>query len=263
MYSPLFYAKSVLVGTGLEAFAKKLRWALGIRQRIKHPELWELYLEERRLPLILQRVLSADSCGVDVGCHIGSFLSLLMKCAPRGRHVAFEASPTKSKALQAHFPSAKIYALAVSDKDGVATFQENFSDPGFSRLGATTSSGGTASYTVKTCRLDDILLGSDRIDLIKLDIEGAELAALRGGVQLTKKFHPMIIFECGGEYGPAEEKVDRRALYDFITRDLNYDIFTFEDFLFDKGPISFEEFRKCGLYPFRAFNFFAAPRQIS
>ena len=32
---------------------------------------------------------------------------------------------------------------------------------------------------------------------------------------------------------------------------------TFTDFLYEKGPMSFLEFRKCGLYPFRAFNFIA------
>ena len=53
-----------------------------------------------------------------------------------------------------------------------------------------------------------------------------------------------------------DEPID---LYEFITGDLGYNIFTFEDFLFDKGEMSANEFRKCGLYPFRAFNFVALP----
>ena len=188
-----------------------------------------------------------------------------MKYAPDGRHIAFEPSVTKSKLLQNRFPAVTIYSLAVSDKAGIANFQKNFSQPGFSRLGGATTapSANATTYEVNTCRLDDVLLGSDRLDLIKLDIEGAELAALRGATQLINKFQPAIIFECGSEYSAAEEKLDRRALYVFLTHDLNYNIFTFVDFLFNKGAISFEEFRKCGLYPFRAFNFIALQRQIS
>ena len=44
----------------MEVVAKRLRWLLGARQRYKHPELWELYLEDQRLPLILKKVLSEE-----------------------------------------------------------------------------------------------------------------------------------------------------------------------------------------------------------
>jgi hypothetical protein len=49
-------------------------------------------------------------------------------------------------------------------------------------------------------------------------------------------------------------------LFDHITGVMNYDVFTFGDFLHDKGPLGFDEFRKCGIYPFRAFNFVALPQ---
>ena len=45
------------------------------------------------------------------------------------------------------------------------------------------------------------------------------------------------------------------ALHEF-----GYDIFCFGDFLFNKGNMAFDEFRKCGLYPFRAFNFISLPK---
>ena len=262
MVSPSLYLKSLIVGTALEDPAKYLRWLLGTKQRLKHPELWELYLEERRLPQVLQRVLSESSCAVDVGCHIGSFLSLLIKYAPSGRHIAFEPSPKRSELLKRHFPAVTIYDCAVNDKAGTASFQEDSSHPGYSHLRGDTNAttAHLTSYEVKTCRLDDLLLENDRLDLIKLDIEGGELSALRGAAKVIDKFRPTIIFECGSEYGLAEQKISRRDLYNFITDDLKYNIFTFVDFLFDKGPISFDEFEKCGLYPFRAFNFVASPR---
>jgi FkbM family methyltransferase len=260
--SPSLYLKSVIIGTALEDLAKALRWLLGSRKRAKHPELWELYLEDKRLPLVLQSVLSEDSCCIDVGCHIGSFLSLLKKYAPLGRHIAFEPSKTRGARLKHRFPHATIYPYAVSDSNGSSMFKEDDKNPGFSSLqsAASVSTADTKSYEVETRRLDDILLQEARIDLIKIDIEGGELAALRGAVRLINKLQPVILFECGSEYDMVEKNLSRRALYDFITQDLNYDILCLADFLFDKGSMTFDEFRKCGLYPFRAFNFIARPR---
>jgi hypothetical protein len=45
-----------------------------------------------------------------------------------------------------------------------------------------------------------------------------------------------------------------------ITNDFGYGVYAYGDFLFDKGPLTPDEFRKTGLYPFRAFNFVALPR---
>jgi len=261
MVSFSLYLKSLIVGTPLESSAKRLRWLLGAGQRVKHPELWELYLEERRLLLILQRILSEQSCGVDVGCHIGSFLSLLMKYAPKGRHIAFEPSVRRSELLRRHFPAATIYACAVSDRSGTALFQENSSRPGYSHLQADEKeqTANAVSYEVETRCLDNLLLETDRLDLIKLDIEGGELAALHGAAKVIRKFRPTIIFECGSEYDLNDKMLSRRDLYNFITKDLDYSVLTFGDFPFDKGSMTFDEFRKCGLYPFKAFNFVAVP----
>lgn len=256
-------AKSLIVGTPLDSAAKRLRWLLGAKDRYSHPELWEMYLEERQLPAVLQRILKEDSCGVDVGAHIGSFLSLLARYAPRGRHVAFEASATKSRWLKRRFPMVEIFPYAVTDEAGSAIFQEDLARPGYSRLQSSILEPETCavSYEVQACCLDDVLLEKNRVDLIKLDIEGSELAALRGGARLIKRWHPVIIFECGSEYYLNQQKISRQELYNFITAELDYSIYCFTDFLFSKGAMAFEEFRKCGLYPFRAFNFVALPAE--
>src|SRR5581483_8317361 len=92
----LLFLKSLIVGTVFERSARFTVWLLESGHRYRHPELWDLYLEERRMKQLLQRVLRTDSCAVDVGCHIGSFLASVIKLAPRGRHVAFEASTIKA-----------------------------------------------------------------------------------------------------------------------------------------------------------------------
>jgi hypothetical protein len=147
--------------------------------------------------------------------------------------------------------------FAASDRNGTAVFEEDVNNPGFSHLKESLPSNeGAESYEVEVRRLDDAL---DRVDFIKLDIEGGELAALRGAVRTFEKWKPSVLFECGSEYNGAAPSY-RRDLFEFLTDILHYDIYTFSDFLFEKGPLGFDEFRKCGLYPFRAFNFVALPR---
>jgi len=259
------FLKSLLVGTRLGDWLGELRWFFGMRQRYKHPEMWELYLEDRWLPQILQRLLVSDSWGVDVGSHIGSFLALLKKFAPDGHHAAFEASSVKSKWLKRRFTDVDIFPYAVADKSGKAFFEENYAQSGYSHLvGEEKHPTEHASvYEVQLCSLDDVLLSRKKVDLIKLDIEGGELAALRGAYQSINRWRPAIIFECGSEYGLERQKLSRKDLYDFITKDLDYQIFCFADFIFEKDAMTFDEFRKCGLYPFRAFNFVALPQNRS
>jgi len=232
---------------------------IGTKERWRHPELWELYLEERQLPYVLRYLLRNDSCCVDVGCHVGSFLSLVLKCAPYGKHIAFEASKVKSEWLKRRFPAVEIIPTAVADKAGTGIFEENVKLPGFSRLkvdGETTR--GATDSEVEVCRLDDMLLDR-KIDLLKLDIEGGELAALRGALATIQKWQPAIIFECAPEFVLNKLNIKRADLYEFLTITVKYRIYCFSDFLFQKGSMDFPEFQKCGLYPFRAFNFIALP----
>jgi FkbM family methyltransferase len=258
------FAKSLVVGTRFEHFSRELRWILGSSMRFRYPELSELFLEEKWLSRVLVKVLKNDSCCVDVGGHIGSFVSLAKACAPLGRHIVFEASRAKSRWLKKRFPDVDIFQLAVSDGQGLALFKEEYYRPGYSSIVKEYSPSSTisssSSYEVQTCRLDDILADRSRIDLIKLDIEGGELAALRGCATILRKFRPIIIFECGTEYSLAKLNLSRIEIYEFLVSTMQYDIYCFGDFLYEKGRLSYDEFRKCGLYPFRALNFLALPR---
>lgn len=245
--------KAALVGSALEEPSKSVRqWLRRLRPNL---ELAEILLEEERLPAILEQLLSKTSNVLDIGCHIGSFLSMATRLSPDGHHVAVEASPLKANLLRKKFPSVTIEQVAISDSDGVALFHDDLDNPGFSRLGGGISARGRVlEYEVRTSTLDSLSLG--RFDLVKLDIEGAELAALRSGTDFFRRSRPYLIFECGAA---ANEDLDRAALYDHVVQTMKYSVFTFADFIYKKGSLSSDEFRKCGLYPFRAFNFVAVP----
>src|SRR5687768_1472837 len=123
--------KAALVGTPLEEFAKALRWHAGALRRFRYPELQEAELENRRLPAVLRKILPNDASCVDVGCHIGGFLSLIIKLFPTGTHVAIEASPSKSGWLQSKFKGITIHNVAVADKVARAVFEDNRRRPGY------------------------------------------------------------------------------------------------------------------------------------
>ena len=193
---------------------------------------------------MLKTLLKPNDSVADVGCHIGSFLSLAMRYAPNGRHIAFEASPTKAVLLKRKFRTAEIIAKAVSDHAGTVRFIEDAAHSGTSHVGE----GGKL---IEACTLDEVLTGRP-VDLLKLDIEGHEFAALQGGLAFLKSRKPPIIFECG----PVAITPHREAMFDLLAS-LGYGVMTFSDFLYKRGPMQYDEFRRCGIYPFRAMNYVA------
>jgi FkbM family methyltransferase len=60
--------------------------------------------------------------------------------------------------------------------------------------GTALTPGGTGGATAETITIDDFVAANavERIDLIKMDIEGAELPALRGAEQTIRRFRPKL-----------------------------------------------------------------------
>ncbi len=251
--------KSHLIGTPFESLAKRIRWAMEAPRRLKHPELMEIYLEDDRLEQVIRRSVSESSNCIDIGCHLGSMLNLLVTLAPRGRHMAFEPIPWKAERLAKKFPTVDVRRVALSDSSGEATFHVSVGKSGFSGLRAH-HNGSSRMDEIKTpCeRLDQIIPANHKIDFIKVDVEGAELMVFRGARELLQRDRPTLIFESTKSaltiYG-----LSTRDLFDHLVQENGYKIFSPLGFL-ESGPsLTYEQYNQAHQFPFKAFNFVAVP----
>jgi len=150
----------------------------------------------------MQKCLKADSICIDVGCHEGLVLQGMLRLSPNGRCFAFEPVPHLFENLKTKFPSTQIAFsdLALSNETGVASFNYVISNPSYSGLRKRTydrPDETDCTISVRTDRLDNVIPRVDRIDLIKIDVEGAELQVLEGAVATIKRCKPIVIFEHG------------------------------------------------------------------
>ena len=150
---------------------------------------------------VMRRVLSRTSNCVDAGSHRGDFLRWMLKFAPEGRHHAFEPLPGMYEILESrfsHLSNVQLHRVGLSDADGTDTFHHVLDAPGLSALRKRTDDGeATAEIEIRTVRLDDVVPESVEIDLMKVDVEGAELQVFRGGERVITRDRPVILFEHG------------------------------------------------------------------
>ena len=248
--------KQRLVRTPLERPAKALQRVLKLRKLIRHPELREIHLEDGRLERAIARLLQRDSSCIDVGCHIGSMLSLFLRLAPDGQHRAFEPVPERAAWLRSKFSDVEIHEVAVSDTAGSMPFFENRSRPGFSGLSLDQAAGDSIErYEVRTERLDRLVPEDAPVHLLKIDAEGAERQVLLGARELLLRARPVVVFECGPD-GAARFGYESTDLWDFFTQ-LGYEIRTPRGSLEGAKALTRTEFSETHVYPFTAFNFLA------
>lgn len=149
--------------------------------------------------LLFAGALAPDSNCIDVGCHKGWILEQMLRCAPEGRHIAYEPIPELRSSLVERFPQVDVRQAALSSHPGESTFVYLPERPGYSHLLRGTESGGepTEMIAVRVETLDRALPDEYVPTLIKIDVEGAELEVLKGAADTLARFRPIVIFEHG------------------------------------------------------------------
>lgn len=152
---------------------------------------------------IMERVLDRRSTCIDVGCHVGAILDMMLRLAPEGRHYAFEPLPHLYSGLVQKYsgrPNVHLHEVALSDTEGEATFHHVVTNPGLSGLlkrRFDRPHEEVVEIRVKLARLDDLLPPDLEVRLVKIDVEGAELQVLRGGFEMLRRSRSLVVFEHG------------------------------------------------------------------
>lgn len=194
---------------------------------------------------IIKRELKPDSTCVDVGCHSGEILDMMLDLAPAGEFFCFEPIPDLASRLREKYrlQNVHIHELALSERSGQAEFNYVLSNPGYSGLikrRYDRPDEVDKSITVNTDTLDNVLRGKN-IDFMKIDVEGAELQVLRGAASTLANAKPLIVFEHG--FGAADcYGTTPDMIWSFLVADLHYSIYCLHDWLQDGRALKLDQF---------------------
>ena len=167
---------------------------------------------EPEVTAAFHRYCRAGMTVFDIGANAGHHLLPLAKlCGACGHVHAFEPVPENAACLLEtlrlnRLENVTLHRLAVSDHEGEAELRCSGVFDGFACLAegghgrSERKSAAAASLSVKTTDLDTFCVrsGISRVGLIKMDIEGAEMLALRGMSRILRAHRPVLILEFWG-----------------------------------------------------------------
>ena len=171
-----------------------------VTRRILDAGLWEPATWN-----LLEDYLPSGGTFVDVGAHVGWFsLKAAKIVGPLGRVIAIEPNqavlPMLRDNIRASQAQIELYAVACMDSESELEF--------YSAAGSNTGGSSILRQNVtkigvvqvnRVCGrpLDDILEEAhvSRVDVIKIDVEGAELLTLKGAQRVLNGYGPIVIVE--------------------------------------------------------------------
>ncbi len=165
---------------------------------------WEPFETE-----LFKKSIRSGMTVVDVGAHVGLY-SLLAAAlvGPEGKVFAFEPEPQNYDLLQKNikangFTNVVPLRKGVQDKPGTAKF---YVHPERSELHSVRKLGKGAKVIVTEAGGLDDFMGGQRVDIVKIDVEGGEMAVLEGmgrligenpEIKLFCEFVPRMLTEAG------------------------------------------------------------------
>jgi FkbM family methyltransferase len=160
---------------------------------------YSLVSSDEKLALeLFKRVLRPGYVVLDVGANIGSYtFTAAKRIGPRGRVYAFEPEPRNCwvlRRLATRFTNVSVVQKAVTSRSGLVPLylsrwgssDHRIYDPGDNR----------EALLVESVSIDEFvtLEGLQRVDVIKVDIQGAEVEAIKGMVHTIRTKNLRYLF---------------------------------------------------------------------
>jgi FkbM family methyltransferase len=198
---------------------------------------YELYNRHGRDEMLgeLERRCGPESVVFDVGANVGVYALALAAGEPDRRIVAVEPAPVVADQLEANVRAngfeerIDVRRCGLGAESGrqpfyVSTYTEL---SGFDRESATRWEADVAAVeSVPMTRLDDLVSESRPPDVVKIDVEGAGPAVLRGGRETLERHRPTLFIETHEDALTGDEPTTCRTLLD----DLGYEIRERDDY---------------------------------
>jgi len=190
-------------------FDDDLNIDLSLSEHMQRRIFWTGYYN-RRLIVLFNRMLKPGMTVIDVGANIGEISMTAAKRVGHTGHVfAFEpvdaiADHLQTNAARNHLHQITVVRAGLSDvpAESVPVYAScGQDDPDDENGGLGTLFGGNKGapelQRIPITTLDIWMNAHqiDRVDLIKIDIEGAELPCLKGGERTLRQFRPVLIIE--------------------------------------------------------------------
>lgn len=148
-----------------------------------------------------------NKISLDIGADLGEF-TISMLASSRSV-IAFEPRPAQAHDLTSMFDAVgaavQVQAMALSDSSGSTVMRVVESEPGRSTIDTSNTLGDVSGAKIRSIdvpvrRLDELHL--EDIGLIKIDVEGHELAVLHGATYTLTRDRPVIVVEAEERHRP-------------------------------------------------------------
>lgn len=140
--------------------------------------------------LILGKI-TPESVVIDVGANVGYYSLLAGKIAKKVYAIEPEElnfSILKKNTQSNGFKNIKLIKVAAGNRQGKVVIKRSKINPGAHKV-------VMERGEIKMIRLDDLI--KEKVDVIKIDVEGMEAEVIRGAKNLIEKWRPIIFLEYG------------------------------------------------------------------
>jgi len=154
--------------------------------------------------ILFERLCEPDARVLDIGANIGLTALALSQICERGRIVAIEPLPRNFEYLKQNVSKSgarnvKSFNFALGSSEGSVLMQGHSSNFACSFIADnyTIPADDHFSQRVPVKRLDDVFsdLSLDRLDFLKIDVEGFELEVFAGAKNVLNTYKPIVFLE--------------------------------------------------------------------
>ncbi len=183
---------------------------------------------EPHVTRVFRYYLKPGMAVADIGANIGYFAILAAHgVGPEGAVYAFEPNPLNARLLDLSrrangYHWLQLHQIALASEPGLLVLNTAFSNGTTSRPDDRLQDFVQAQ-SVAALTLDTVLHKAPRLDLIKIDVEGAEYDALLGGAQRLARDRPVVLSEFSPPQIRGTSGVEAATYLEFFTR-MNYQL---------------------------------------